>query len=196
MIDYRYINMDYIFTSILRYHDTRLLKIISYNIVCQWWKNLLQQLKKLPPLVRLVAAMHLMRFVIPKMHIHGHTLPCQLLFFPQSRPGKRADRRRGYRTPVGKYRRCSNQHERNGARIARGCFELPLGALELAEISWLRYVSPPQWSGEADAKTSSAVAEKNRQGTSGIRRPAGGVHNILGAAIGARSCVAQDGARL
>ncbi|KAJ7111421.1 hypothetical protein C8R44DRAFT_833320 [Mycena epipterygia] len=58
------INMDYIFASILRYHDPRLLKIISYDIVCQWWKNLLQRLKKLPPL----------------MHIHGHTMPCQLLF--------------------------------------------------------------------------------------------------------------------
>ncbi|KAJ6524090.1 hypothetical protein DFH09DRAFT_1250860 [Mycena vulgaris] len=51
----------------------RLLNIISYNIVCQWWKNLVKRLKTLPPLVRLTAALHLMHFVIPKMHIHAHT---------------------------------------------------------------------------------------------------------------------------
>lgn len=83
----RYANMDYIFASILRHLDARLLKIISYDIVCQWWKNLMERLKKLPPLIRLVAAMHLMRFVIPKMHIHSHTLGCQLLFSLNLVPG-------------------------------------------------------------------------------------------------------------
>ncbi|KAJ7732736.1 hypothetical protein DFH07DRAFT_968305 [Mycena maculata] len=76
----RYVNMDYIFASILRHKDHRLLKIISYDIVCQWWKNLKAQLKKLPKIVQIVVAMKLWRFVIPKMHIHSHTLACQLAY--------------------------------------------------------------------------------------------------------------------
>ncbi|KAJ7429163.1 hypothetical protein B0H11DRAFT_1702421 [Mycena galericulata] len=76
----RYVNMDYIFASILRHKHEMLLKIISYDIVCQWWKNLIERLKKLPPLVRITITNLLMRFVIPKMHIHAHTMACQLVF--------------------------------------------------------------------------------------------------------------------
>jgi hypothetical protein len=83
----RYANMDWIFACILRHKDPRLRKIISYDIVCQWWVNLKKRLKKLPPLVRLVLAMELMRFVIPKMHIHSHTLACQLCFSLNLVPG-------------------------------------------------------------------------------------------------------------
>ncbi|KAJ7740358.1 hypothetical protein B0H16DRAFT_1729058 [Mycena metata] len=83
----RYANIDWIFASILRHKDPRLLKIVSYDIVCQWWKNLKEQLMKLPPLMRLQLAMALVRFVIPKMHIHSHTLVCQLLFSLNLVPG-------------------------------------------------------------------------------------------------------------
>ncbi|KAJ7900467.1 hypothetical protein B0H13DRAFT_2336571 [Mycena leptocephala] len=83
----RYANMDWIFACILRHKDARLFKIISYDIVCQWWVHLKERLKKLPPMARLVAAMTLMRFVIPKMHIHSHTLACQLLFSLNFTPG-------------------------------------------------------------------------------------------------------------
>ncbi|KAJ7431875.1 hypothetical protein B0H11DRAFT_2261289 [Mycena galericulata] len=83
----RYANMDYIFASILRHKDSRLFKIISYDIVCQWWVNLKARLMLLPPLIRLRAALELMRFVIPKMHIHGHTLACQLAFSLNYVPG-------------------------------------------------------------------------------------------------------------
>lgn len=79
--------MDYIFASILRHKDARLLKIISYDIVCQWWKNLKQRLKLLPPIVQIAAIMKLWRFVIPKMHIHSHTLGCQLAYSLNLVPG-------------------------------------------------------------------------------------------------------------
>ncbi|KAJ6627804.1 hypothetical protein B0H10DRAFT_1641757, partial [Mycena sp. CBHHK59/15] len=36
----RYANMDWIFASILRHKDSWFWKIISYDIVCQWWKHL------------------------------------------------------------------------------------------------------------------------------------------------------------
>jgi hypothetical protein len=83
----RFANMDYIFASILRHKDPRIRKIISYDIVCQWWKNLLERLQKLPILVRITVILHLFRFVIPKMHIHAHTLACQLLFSLNLVPG-------------------------------------------------------------------------------------------------------------
>ncbi|KAJ7029947.1 hypothetical protein C8F04DRAFT_1264290 [Mycena alexandri] len=69
----RYANMDWIFASILRHAHPRLRKIVSYDI--------------LPPLLQLHLAMELMRFVIPKMHIHSHTLICQLLFSLNLVPG-------------------------------------------------------------------------------------------------------------
>ncbi|KAJ7118008.1 hypothetical protein C8R43DRAFT_1153763 [Mycena crocata] len=83
----RYANMDYIFASILRHLDVRMRKIVSYDIVCQWWKGLVRRLASLPPLLRLNLAMHLFRFVIPKMHIHGHKLDCQRQFSLNLVPG-------------------------------------------------------------------------------------------------------------
>ncbi|KAJ7720540.1 hypothetical protein B0H16DRAFT_1336023 [Mycena metata] len=76
----RYANMDYIFASILRHLNTRLRKVVSYDIVCQWWKSLQKRLLSLPPLLRLSLALSMMRFVIPKMHINAHILACRLAF--------------------------------------------------------------------------------------------------------------------
>ncbi|KAK7027866.1 CxC2 domain-containing protein [Favolaschia claudopus] len=76
----RYSNMDYIAACILRWIHERLRKVISYDIVCQWFKNLQQRLRELPPLVRLHIVLAIYAFVIPKLHIHAHTLACQLLF--------------------------------------------------------------------------------------------------------------------
>ncbi|KAJ7473239.1 hypothetical protein FB451DRAFT_1035635 [Mycena latifolia] len=76
----RFVNMDYIAASILRHIDARLLKVISYDIVCQWWKQLKERLLRLPALLRLRITLELLRFVIPKMHIHSHTIACQILF--------------------------------------------------------------------------------------------------------------------
>ncbi|KAJ7024475.1 hypothetical protein C8F04DRAFT_1192393 [Mycena alexandri] len=55
----RYANMDYIFASILRHWDHRLKKVISYDIVCQWWKMLKERLLHLPPLLRMKIVMRL-----------------------------------------------------------------------------------------------------------------------------------------
>ncbi|KAJ7024986.1 hypothetical protein C8F04DRAFT_968337, partial [Mycena alexandri] len=83
----RYANMDWIFASILGHKDPRLSKIVSYDIVCQWWKNLKPRLKILPAHIRLILVMALFRFVIPKMHIHSHTLACQHFFSLNLVPG-------------------------------------------------------------------------------------------------------------
>ncbi|KAJ7430401.1 hypothetical protein FB451DRAFT_1345936 [Mycena latifolia] len=65
---------------ILKHKHELLFKLISYDIVCIWSKHLFERLKALPPNVRIAIVSTLMRFAIPKMHIHAHTLVCQLLF--------------------------------------------------------------------------------------------------------------------
>jgi hypothetical protein len=72
--------MDYLVASFLRHFDPRLFKFFSYDICCQWSKYLVERLKKLPPLVRLTLVLALARFLIPKLHIYGHKLSCQLNF--------------------------------------------------------------------------------------------------------------------
>jgi hypothetical protein len=79
--------MDYIFGSIIRCKDPRVRKLISYNIVCQWWIFLLKRLAKLPKLVWLTLILEMFRFVIPKMHIHSQTLGCQVKFSLNLVPG-------------------------------------------------------------------------------------------------------------
>ncbi|KAJ3709697.1 hypothetical protein C8R42DRAFT_598178 [Lentinula raphanica] len=76
----RYANMDYAFGSFLRHHDPALTKVVSYDIACQWHKNLVRRLKLLPSLVSWDLNLHKLFFAIPKLHIHGHQLSCQLQF--------------------------------------------------------------------------------------------------------------------
>lgn len=47
----------------------------------------MERMQKLPPLVRISMTMSLFRFVIPKMHIHAHTLDCQVKFSLSLVPG-------------------------------------------------------------------------------------------------------------
>ncbi|KAJ7028284.1 hypothetical protein C8F04DRAFT_1212234 [Mycena alexandri] len=76
----RYSNMDWIFSTMMRWKHPRLPKAISYDIICQWFKMLFERLLKMPAVVRFTIVTVLYRFVIPKMHIHSHTLACQLVF--------------------------------------------------------------------------------------------------------------------
>ncbi|KAJ3830898.1 hypothetical protein F5878DRAFT_550099, partial [Lentinula raphanica] len=76
----RYANMDYAFGSFLRHHDPALTKVVSYDIACQWHKNLVRRVRSLPSLVSWDLSLHKIFFAIPKLHIHGHQLSCQLNF--------------------------------------------------------------------------------------------------------------------
>ncbi|KAJ7718098.1 hypothetical protein B0H14DRAFT_2412597, partial [Mycena olivaceomarginata] len=95
----RFANMDYIFGSIIRHKDPRVCKLISYDIVCQWWIFLLERLAKLPKLVRLTLILEIFRFVIPKMHIHSHTLGCQVKFSLNLVPGSGQTNGEGIKRP-------------------------------------------------------------------------------------------------
>ncbi|KAJ7876464.1 hypothetical protein B0H14DRAFT_2568179 [Mycena olivaceomarginata] len=83
----RFANMDYILGSLLRHHYAGLLKFFSYDICCQWSKYLIEQMKTMPPGIRLNLILSLLRFVIPKLHIYGHKLWCQLFFSLNYTPG-------------------------------------------------------------------------------------------------------------
>ncbi|KAL1658890.1 hypothetical protein GGF50DRAFT_131419 [Schizophyllum commune] len=76
----RYANMDYALGSLLYHHDPALNIILSYDIACQFYKNLVDRIKKLPVRLRFEAVALTMRFVIPKLHILGHRAACQLMF--------------------------------------------------------------------------------------------------------------------
>jgi hypothetical protein len=71
----------------MRHHDPLLPKVISYDIVCQWWKLLMERLRELPLLVRCFIILPMIAFVIPKLHIHGHTGLCSILYSLNLIPG-------------------------------------------------------------------------------------------------------------
>nr|GAT44480.1 predicted protein [Mycena chlorophos] len=73
----RYCNMDYIFASMVRHTSEALRKVVSYDIVCQWNRNLFERLAELPNYLKIVLPPQLTRFVVPKLHILGHTLDCK-----------------------------------------------------------------------------------------------------------------------
>jgi hypothetical protein len=79
--------MDWVIACVLKHIDARLRKIISYDIVCQWWRNLKKRLLDLPTAVRYHLVLKLVRFVIPKMHIKGHLVGCQDEFSLDRTPG-------------------------------------------------------------------------------------------------------------
>ncbi|KAJ8494859.1 hypothetical protein ONZ45_g13096 [Pleurotus djamor] len=83
----RYANMDYVFASALRHHSPSLKLVVSYDIACQWSKSVVERVKNLPPLVRLQLVTSMVRFAVPKLHIHSHTKKCQQVFSLNYLPG-------------------------------------------------------------------------------------------------------------
>ncbi|KAJ7049988.1 hypothetical protein C8F01DRAFT_1348778 [Mycena amicta] len=83
----RYANMDWVFASILRHLHRRLRMLVSYDIACQWAKNLHERIATLPPMLKLTLVMALLRFAVPKLHIMGHIRKCQLVYSLNLIPG-------------------------------------------------------------------------------------------------------------
>jgi hypothetical protein len=73
----RYANINFIVFSALLGTVIPYL-VFSYDIVCQWSRNLRQHHRQLPPWMQLPEkALSVMKFVIPKFHIYGHGIRCQ-----------------------------------------------------------------------------------------------------------------------
>ncbi|KAJ7337604.1 hypothetical protein DFH08DRAFT_964574 [Mycena albidolilacea] len=83
----QFANIDYIFTWFLQFHDPTLFMFVSYDIVCVGWIHLMEQLMELPPLVRCFLIMPMICFMIPKLHIKGHSTKCRARFSLNLVPG-------------------------------------------------------------------------------------------------------------
>lgn len=71
--------MDYIFWSTLHgFNGPRI--TVSYDIVCQWHRNLFKRLSDLPEHLRVAIDKFILTFVIPKFHITAHGPKCQTIY--------------------------------------------------------------------------------------------------------------------
>jgi hypothetical protein len=71
----RYMNMDYMFFSALQ-HVTAPFKLVSYDIACQWSKNLPRRALAAPHGLKLEID-NTTRYAIPKFHAPAHGPQCQ-----------------------------------------------------------------------------------------------------------------------
>jgi hypothetical protein len=77
---YRYVNMDYLVLSSLKFSPLETL-IVSYDIVCQWNKNLWERMKTYPHSIQLNRHSELVVvFLVPKFHLPAHIEKCQKQF--------------------------------------------------------------------------------------------------------------------
>ncbi|KAJ7884172.1 hypothetical protein B0H14DRAFT_2339297 [Mycena olivaceomarginata] len=75
----RYLNMDYLFFMSLA--GCLLLQLfVSYDIACQWYKNLWERMRIFDPHVQLKEGEKIVGFLVPKFHLPAHIESCNLLF--------------------------------------------------------------------------------------------------------------------
>ncbi|TFK70509.1 hypothetical protein BDN72DRAFT_766352, partial [Pluteus cervinus] len=76
----RYVNMDFIFFSSLLLTAFGML-VVSYDIACQWYKNIWTRMNKYPPELRISGSQKpQVRFFVPKFHLPAHVGSCQTTF--------------------------------------------------------------------------------------------------------------------
>ena len=68
--------MDYVFWSAVNGFDGGCITV-SYDIVCQWHRNLLKRIGNLPIELQKDIHKYVLEFVIPKFHISAHGPKCQ-----------------------------------------------------------------------------------------------------------------------
>ena len=78
--------MNYIFLSSI-INTAQLPVVLSYDIMCQWKKNLWHRLPNLPESLRSNATKDKLIGVIPKFHIMAHEEICQLDYSLHYTPG-------------------------------------------------------------------------------------------------------------
>jgi hypothetical protein len=79
LIPFRYINMDYMFFRSLA--GTDLVRFfVSYDIACQWHKNIAVRMEKYSPEICLLPEGKFLTFLVPKFHLPAHIEACNLLY--------------------------------------------------------------------------------------------------------------------
>ncbi|KAJ6575811.1 hypothetical protein B0H10DRAFT_1837609 [Mycena sp. CBHHK59/15] len=76
----RYINMDYMLWMSLANHDDIVQLFVSYDIVCQWHKNIWRRLAKYGPKLVERGFKHGYVWLIPKFHLPAHIEACNILY--------------------------------------------------------------------------------------------------------------------
>ncbi|KAH9890400.1 hypothetical protein C8Q73DRAFT_652264 [Cubamyces lactineus] len=67
----KYINMDYVFVSSMR-EWLVVKKLVSYDIACQWSKNIVERISNLPSHLQIPVPEGSISYVIPKLHYRSH----------------------------------------------------------------------------------------------------------------------------
>ncbi|KAJ7853723.1 hypothetical protein B0H14DRAFT_3085596 [Mycena olivaceomarginata] len=76
----RYVNMDYMLWRSLENYDDIIQLFISYDIVCQWHKNIWKRLKAYSPELREHGGKHYYVWLIPKFHLPAHIEACNITY--------------------------------------------------------------------------------------------------------------------
>ncbi|KAJ7676102.1 hypothetical protein B0H14DRAFT_3537005 [Mycena olivaceomarginata] len=77
----RYLNMDYLLFMSLAVAGGVLLQLfVSYDIACQWYKNLWERMRIIDRHAQLKAGQTAVGFLVPKFHLPAHIESCNLLF--------------------------------------------------------------------------------------------------------------------
>ncbi|KAJ7330528.1 hypothetical protein DFH08DRAFT_708944, partial [Mycena albidolilacea] len=76
----KYINMDYMLWKSLESYDDLVELFISYDIVCQWHKNIWTRLASYNPELRMRGVKRYYVWLIPKFHLPAHIEACNILF--------------------------------------------------------------------------------------------------------------------
>ncbi|KAJ7854749.1 hypothetical protein B0H14DRAFT_3085502 [Mycena olivaceomarginata] len=76
----KYINMDYMLWKSLENHDDIVQLFISYNIVCQWYKNIWRRLASYHPKLCERGRRRFYVWLIPKFHLPTHIEACNIRF--------------------------------------------------------------------------------------------------------------------
>ena len=72
----RYVNMDYLFFSALKDNPIKAINV-SYDIACQWNRNLWERMKTVPPTLHQPYKDKKWMFFVPKFHLPAHIAECQ-----------------------------------------------------------------------------------------------------------------------
>ena len=77
LVSYRYINIDYLFCSSLAQNAPSDL-VVSYDIACQWWLNLLIRMRKYSSSIKIdERKLNSFTYLVPKFHLPAHISRCQ-----------------------------------------------------------------------------------------------------------------------
>ncbi|KAJ6483367.1 hypothetical protein C8R45DRAFT_1099633 [Mycena sanguinolenta] len=75
----QYLNMDYLFFMSLA-GSILLTLFVSYDIACQWYKNIWEQMRIFPEDIRFKRGEKNVVFLVPKFHLPMHIEACNILF--------------------------------------------------------------------------------------------------------------------